>query len=100
MQTAAIPPDLAALPPGPRLAAALESVEVSAVPNDRMLDVLAAQQRQLSHEQGRMAAALAELGRCSGSATPGRVERRDAMDRYAPDESRAALDAQCGRLGA
>ncbi|MDN5932480.1 MAG: hypothetical protein L0I24_15675 [Pseudonocardia sp.] len=57
---AVLPDNLAAMSPGPGLAAALGAVELSAVSNDRMLDVLAAQQRQLSHEQARMAATLAE----------------------------------------
>lgn len=86
-----LPDDLAAMPPGPGLAAALNVVDLSAVPNDRMLDVLTAQHRQLCHEQARMAAVLAELGRCATPTRAGRVARLDAMDRYAPDETRAAL---------
>lgn len=86
--------DLADLPPGPGLAAALaalDAVVLAAVPNDRMLDVLAAQHRQLCHEQARMAAVLAEVGRCSGYPEPGEVSRLAAPERYAPEETRAAL---------
>lgn len=88
---AALPEGLAAMPPGPGLAAVLGAVELSVVPNDRMLEVLAAQHRQLCHEQARMVAVLAELGRCAGSVPAGGVARREVMDRYAPDETRAAL---------
>ncbi len=91
MQATVIPPGLAAVPPGPGLAAALGAVELSAVPNDRMLDVLAAQHRQLCHEQARMAAVLAEIGRCAGHPEPDVVSRLAAPERYAPEETRAAL---------
>ncbi|MDN5934135.1 MAG: DUF222 domain-containing protein, partial [Pseudonocardia sp.] len=91
MQAVKLPDDLAAMQPGAELAAVLGTVDLSAVPNGRMLDVLTAQHRQLSHEQARMAAVLAELGRCTGTTAPGRVERLPTMDRYAPDETRAAL---------
>lgn len=86
-----LPDDLAALPPGPELAAVLGAVRLSSVPNDRMLEILTAQHRQLCHDQARMAATLAELGRCAGGTRPGQVARLGATDRYAPDETRAAL---------
>lgn len=86
-----LPDDLAAVPPGPELATVLGAVRLSSVPNDRMLEVLTAQHRQLCHDQARMAATLAELGRCSGDTQPGQVARLAATDRYAPDETRAAL---------
>jgi hypothetical protein len=38
-----------------------------------------------------MAAVLAELSRCSGRAEPGQVARTVLPDRFAPDETRAAL---------
>ncbi|WP_300018801.1 HNH endonuclease signature motif containing protein [Pseudonocardia sp.] len=88
---AQLPDDLAAMPPGPELAAVLGAVDLSVVPNDRMLEVLTAQHRQLCHDQARMAATLAELGRCTGGTQPGQVARLAALDRYAPDETRAAL---------
>ena len=83
--------DLAGLPPGPGLAAALDAVELSRVPNDRLLMVSAAQYRQLCHEQARMAAVLAEVGRATGHPEPGEVSRLPAPERYAPEETRAAL---------
>ena len=90
MQTVVLD-DLTARPPGPELAAALAEMDLAGVPNDRMLEVLAAQYRQLSHEQARMAAVVAELGRCAGYPEPGHVDRLDAPERYASEESRAAL---------
>lgn len=66
-------------------------MQLSAVPNDRMLNVLAAQHRQLCHEQARMAAVLAEVGRCTGHPEPGEVSRLAAPGRYAPEVTRAAL---------
>ncbi len=56
-----------------------------------MLEVLAAQYRQLCHEQARMVAVLAEVGRCAGYPEPGEVSRLAAPERYAPEETRAAL---------
>ncbi len=83
--------DLTELPPGPGLAAALDTVGLAGVPNDQMLEVLAAQHRQLCHEQARMAAVLAEVGRCTGYPEPGEVSRLAAPERYAAEETRAAL---------
>lgn len=91
MQTAAAALDLADLSPGPGLAAALHAVDLAAVPNDRMLEVLAAQHRQLCHEQARMAAVLAAVGRCSGYPEPGETSRLATPERYASEETRAAL---------
>jgi hypothetical protein len=91
MQTTTPPEGLAAMPPGPRLAAALHQLELASVPNDRILDVLQAQYRQLCHDQALMTATIAEVGRCDAADTPGYVTRLDEPGRYAPDESRAAL---------
>ena len=86
-----VPEGLAAMPAGPALAAALGAIELGRVPNDRMLEVLAAQHRQLNHEQARMAATLAEVGRCETVPAPGVVARLSQPGRYAAEESRAAL---------
>ncbi len=92
MRTAvAVPEDLAVMPPGPGLAAALAAVDLARVPNDRMLELLRAQYRQLAHEQARTAAVLAEVGRCAGFPEQGEVHRLPAPDRFAAEESRAAL---------
>jgi hypothetical protein len=86
-----IPDDLAVHPPGPALAAALASVELAGVPNDRILEVLRAQYRQLCHEQALMAAVVCEVGRCAGFPQPGEIRRLPEPERFAPDETRAAL---------
>jgi hypothetical protein len=92
MQTAVeIPDGLAVLPPGPGLAAALGTIELTQVPNDQILEVLRAQYRQLCHEQARTAAVLAEVGRCAGFPQPGEVHRLPVPERFAAEESRAAL---------
>jgi len=91
MDAAAVPEGLAAMPPGPALAAALGSVELARVANDRMLEVLNAQYRQLCHEQARMIATVAEIGRCEGYPEPGAVIRLPEPERYAAEETRAAL---------
>jgi len=83
--------DLAAMPAGPALAAALGAIELARVPNDRMLDVLAAQYRQLSHEQARTIAPLAEIGRCDAISVAGAVTRVSEPGQYAAEETRAAL---------
>ena len=83
--------DLAVIPAGAELSAALHAVHLGAVPNDRMLDVMRAQYRQLSHEQARMAAVLVETGRCDGVPSPGAVSRSADADPYAVHETRAAL---------
>ena len=79
------------MPAGAELAAALHSLPLDSVPNDRMLDLLRAQYRQLSHEQARMAATLVELGRRDGVPAPGAVSRSDRPDEFAAHETRAAL---------
>ena len=91
MQSVQVPEELAAIPAGPELAAALHALPLAQVPNDHMLDVLTAQYRQLSHTQARMAAVLTELARCPGHPVPGQILRTDEPDRYASEETRAAL---------
>ncbi|MGH3977587.1 MAG: hypothetical protein ACRDRZ_01080 [Pseudonocardiaceae bacterium] len=91
MQAVEVPEGLAEMPPGSELAAALAGVDLARVPNDRILQVLRAQHRQLCHEQARMAAVIAEVGRCAGYPEPGQVARLAAPEPYASAETRAAL---------
>jgi hypothetical protein len=91
MQVAGVVEGLVELPPGPGLAAALAGVDLALVPNDRILGALRAQYRQLCHEQARMAAVVAEVGRCEGAVEPGAVVRLGAPERFAPGETRVAL---------
>ena len=91
MRSRVVPGGLAGLPPGPALAAILDGIALADVPNDQMLEVVRALCRQLSHTQARMAAAIAEVGRCAGFTEPGEVVRLTEPGPYAADESRAAL---------
>lgn len=50
------------MPPGPGLAAALCTVDLSRVPGVELVDVLRAQSRQCAHEQARLWASLLEVG--------------------------------------
>lgn len=91
MAEAEVLDELAGMPAGAELAAALHAVPFAAMPNDRMLELVRAQYRQLCHEQARMAAALVELARCDGVPAPGVVSRAAKPDPFAVHESRAAL---------
>ncbi len=55
--------ELADLPPGVELAAALSAIDLATVPNRLMVEVLRAHARQAAHHQGLLLAALAEVGR-------------------------------------
>ncbi|HEX3335453.1 MAG TPA: hypothetical protein VHS54_03265, partial [Jatrophihabitans sp.] len=57
----AVPDGVATMLPGPRLGVVLAPVEVGAVPDVRLLEVLAAEWRQLAYQQARVWAVLAEL---------------------------------------
>ena len=70
-----VPPGLADLPPGPGLAAALAQIDVSGVPNGGIVEVLRAEARQLAHQQARVFAAMAEVGRCQPATDPDAVAR-------------------------
>jgi hypothetical protein len=58
-----LPVDLAQMAPGAGLAGVLEGVEVGAVADEALLELLAAEYRQLSHAQARVWAVMAELTR-------------------------------------
>ena len=85
-----VPEDLAAMPPGPGLAAVLAGLAHDRVPNDEIVEVLEAQSRQLAHEQARMFSVLSEVlhRRPTG---PGMVRRGSTPVPYGADEVRAAL---------
>jgi hypothetical protein len=69
------PVGLADLPPGPELGALLAGIDVSQVPNGHVVAVLRAENRQLAHQQARLFAAMAEVGRCAGPGAAGEVLR-------------------------
>jgi hypothetical protein len=62
MQQQSIHRDLAGMPPGPELAALLARIDVSAVPDDRVHEVLGAAARQLAHQQAYLWSTMAEIG--------------------------------------
>jgi HNH endonuclease. len=86
-----LPADLAELPPGPRLSAALASLDLRRLTAHQLAVVIAAQNRQIAYEQSRLLAAVWELGH-----TP--LDVRDAVVRE-PDPVPFAMveAAQAGR---
>ena len=50
------------MPPGPELAVALGSLDLSRLPSAGLVDLLRAQSRQCAHDQARLWAALVEVG--------------------------------------
>lgn len=93
---------LAALPPGPALAAALGALDLAQVPNAHVTDVLAAQYRQLAHDHARLAATLLEVSR---STPPAEFDDRSLVSRagqayaWAEGEIAAALAWTPGKAG-
>ncbi|MDT4926826.1 MAG: hypothetical protein QOG01_4539, partial [Pseudonocardiales bacterium] len=57
----AVPGGVAGMAPGPALCCALAPIEVGAVPDEQLLEVLAAQWRQLSYQQGQVWAVMAQI---------------------------------------
>ncbi|MDT4923207.1 MAG: hypothetical protein QOG01_920, partial [Pseudonocardiales bacterium] len=57
----AVPGGVAAMPPGPQLGAVLAPIEVGAVPDEQLLEVLSAEWRQLAYQQGRVWAVMAQI---------------------------------------
>lgn len=88
---AILPADLAELPPGPELGSLLAGLDVAAVPNDRIVDVLRAESRQLAHQQARLFAAMAKVGRCERLGTAGSVARAARPSHEAIQEIGPAL---------
>ncbi|MBB6376991.1 hypothetical protein BKA01_004249 [Pseudonocardia eucalypti] len=76
---------------GPELAAVLASVDVAAVPNGSVIDVLQASARLRAYAEGLYLGAVASVLERGPSAGPDSVARLAEPERYAPDEVRAAL---------
>jgi hypothetical protein len=85
-----LPEGLADMPPGPRLAAVLDSIEPSRLGGLDCVEALRAHARQVSHEQARFMAAMVEVGLC-GIGPDDQLPRRERPDEFAADEIRAAL---------
>src|SRR3954466_4309033 len=79
--------------PGPELGAVLASVEVGAVPDASLLEVLSAQSRQLAFQQAQVWAVMAEIGaRDPMTVVPGaRVLSPEQVFESAVEEIRAEL---------
>lgn len=89
-QVVALPEDLAAMPPGPGLAAGLASIDLAATANEDLPVVLQARYRQVAHEQAGLSEVMAQIG----VADPERwfsAARRPRPQKYWSDEVRAAL---------
>jgi hypothetical protein len=84
---------LAALPPGPELAARLAPIDPHDLPDEQLPDLLEAQHRQLAHQQAQLWKTMAEMGQRDPMPNlPGRP-RWTAAEIFdsAVDEVRAAL---------
>ncbi|SFM56410.1 protein of unknown function [Pseudonocardia ammonioxydans] len=87
----AIPDGLAAMPPGPDLAAVLARIDLTQVCNDDIDEVMLAHSRQLSHHQAHMFAAISEVVHRRPFAGPLEIRRGALPDQYGSDEIRFAL---------
>ncbi|HEX3337519.1 MAG TPA: DUF222 domain-containing protein, partial [Jatrophihabitans sp.] len=90
----AVPDGVAGMAPGPRLAAVLAPVELGAVPDEQLLEVLSAEWRQLAHQQARVWAVMAQIASrdpSSGVAGGGPGWTPDQVFESAVDEVRAEL---------
>ncbi|HEU0129110.1 MAG TPA: DUF222 domain-containing protein, partial [Pseudonocardiaceae bacterium] len=85
----AIPEDLAEIPPGPRLAAALSGLDLSRLSGFDCVEVLKARYRQLGHDRAQLMAAMVEVGLCRPA--PDDLARSAVPDEFSADEIRAAL---------
>jgi hypothetical protein len=89
-RTGCLPAGLADMPPGPELAAALERIELAAVPAAERLTVLEAWHRQDSHTRARFVRAMVAVGFADPERPDSAVELADPHLDWA-DEVRAAL---------
>jgi hypothetical protein len=60
----AIPEDLAEIPPGPRLSAALSGIDLARLSGFDCVHVLKARYRQLNHDRAVLMTAMVEVGLC------------------------------------
>ena len=91
MESAQVTAGLAELSPGPELAAALATVDLSEVPNGEIIAVLQARSRQRAHEEAQFLAVVAEVGRRDPDAGLDEVARLREPARFGADETRCAL---------
>jgi hypothetical protein len=80
--------ELAEIPPGPELAAALDRIDVTRLCGYGAVEVLKAQYRQCSHERARLLSAITEVGLAERGAE---TTRTPVSGEFAADEVRTAL---------
>ena len=86
--SACLPPNFDELLPGPYLGTILSSIDITTLTGEDVVTVLRAQQRQTSHYQAGMYAAMVETAHCvSGDS----AERSIVVDEYAVEEIGTAL---------
>jgi len=83
-----LPDGLDEMAPGPALAASLADIDLSRLTGEDVITVLCAEQRQTSHQQARMYAAMAEAAHASSPTT---TERSSRPTGYGIDEIAAAV---------
>ncbi|HEX6469777.1 MAG TPA: DUF222 domain-containing protein, partial [Streptosporangiaceae bacterium] len=89
-QRQSIPSGLAAMPPGPGLAAALAGIDLSRLSGGDCVRVLRARHRQVAHAQAQLMAAMVEVA-CCDIGPDDTLPRMAAPDEFSADEIRAAL---------
>ncbi len=82
--------DLADIPPGPQLSAALADIDLTGLSGFDCVEVLKARYRQLNHDRAQVMAAMVEVG-LRGRAPTGDLTRMPVPDEFSADEIRAAL---------
>jgi len=83
--------DLAVMPPGPELAAALARIDVALLASGDLPVLLAARSRQRSHEEAEFLGVIAEMGWRDPFAGLSSVAHTEVPSRYAADELRVGL---------
>src|SRR3954466_15152590 len=89
----AIPDDLVGVPTGPELCALLAPVELGAVPDNQLGDLLRAHDRQLAYQQAQAWAVMNEIAQSDPmlNSQPGKRWTRGEIFESAVDEVRAEL---------
>lgn len=82
--------ELADIPPGPLLSAALTGIDLAGLSGFDCVEVLKARYRQLNHDRAQLMAAMVEVG-LRGRAPAGDLTRMSVPDEFSADEIRAAL---------
>jgi len=83
-----LPEGLGKMAPGAALSAVLETVDLSRLNGHDLVTVLGAEQRQISHHQARLYAAIAETAHAASADT---TERSSLPNEHAADEIAAAV---------